>query len=64
VSSSGRLRGDQSNEGAAKELQVPIYPDVDVRRKRIGNDKRSAANLTRIVHAILRSPIGVLEMLK
>jgi hypothetical protein len=48
----------------AKTLQVPIYLDEDVRRKLLGKDKRAAANLTKIVNAILRSQIGVLEMLK
>jgi hypothetical protein len=48
----------------AKQLSVPIYLDEDVRRKLVGSDKRAAANLTKIVNAILRSQIGVLEMLK
>jgi hypothetical protein len=49
---------------SAKTLQVPIYLDEDVRRKLVGKDKRARANLTKIVNAILRSQIGVLEMLK
>jgi hypothetical protein len=48
----------------AKALEIPIYLDEDVRRKLVGNDKRGAANLTKVVNAILRSQIGVLEMLK
>ncbi|MGD0462500.1 MAG: hypothetical protein ABSB74_08430 [Tepidisphaeraceae bacterium] len=48
----------------AKTLQVPIYLDDDVRGKLLGKDKRAAANLTKIVNAILRSQIGVLEMPK
>jgi hypothetical protein len=48
----------------AKTLQIPIYLDEDVRRKLLGKDKRATANLTKIVNAILRSQIGVLEMLK
>jgi hypothetical protein len=48
----------------AKKLSIPIYLDEDVRRKLVGRDKRAAANLTKIVNAILRSQIGVLEMLK
>jgi hypothetical protein len=47
-----------------KTLQIPIYLDEDVRRKLLGKDKRGNANLTKIVNAILRSQIGVLEMLK
>jgi hypothetical protein len=48
----------------AKSLQIPIYLDDDVLRKLIGKDKRANANLTKIVNAILRSQIGVAEMLK
>ena len=48
----------------AKTLQIPIYLDEDVRRKLLGKDKRGIANLTKIVNAILRSQIGVVEMLK
>ena len=48
----------------AKTLQIPIYLDDDVRRKLLGKDKRAAADLTKIVNAILRSQIGVVEMLK
>jgi len=48
----------------AKTLQVPIYLDDDVRRKLAGKDKHAPANLTQIVNAILRSQIGVMEMLK
>jgi hypothetical protein len=47
-----------------KTLQIPIYLDEDVRRKLLGKDKRATANLTKIVNAILRSQIGVVEMLK
>jgi len=49
---------------STKTLQVPIYLDEDVRRKLVGKDKRAAADLTKIVNAILRSQIGVAEMLK
>jgi hypothetical protein len=48
----------------AKALQIPIYLDEDVRRKLVGKDKRDSANLTKIVNAILRSQIDVVEMLK
>jgi hypothetical protein len=48
----------------AKTLQIPIYLDEDVQRKLVGKDKRAAANLNKTVNAILRSQIGVLEMLK
>ena len=48
----------------ARTLQVPIYLDEDVRRKLVGKDERAGANLTKIVNAILRSQIGVLDMLK
>jgi hypothetical protein len=48
----------------AKQLQIPIYLDDDVRRKLLGKDKRAGADLSKIVNAILRSQIGVVEMLK
>ena len=48
----------------AKTLQIPIYLDDDVRRKLVGKGKRAAADVTKIVNAILRSQIGVAEMLK
>jgi hypothetical protein len=48
----------------AKTLQIPIYLDEDVRRKLVGKDERAAANLTKIVNAILRSQLGVVELLK
>ena len=48
----------------AKTLQVSIYLDDDVHRKLVGKGKRAAADVTKIVNAILRSQIGVAEMLK
>jgi hypothetical protein len=48
----------------ASTLQIPIYLDEDVRRKLMGKDKRATADLTKIVNVILRSQIGVVEMLK
>ena len=48
----------------AQSLQIPIYLDQDVQRKLVGRDKRAAANLTKIVNAILRSQMDVVEMLK
>ena len=48
----------------AKTLQIPIYLHEDVRRKLVGKDKRGTADLTKIVNAILRSQISVVEMLK
>jgi hypothetical protein len=48
----------------AKSLQIPIYLDDDVQRKLVGKDRRGNANLSKIVNAILRSQIGVVEMLK
>jgi hypothetical protein len=48
----------------AKTLQIPIYLDDDVRRKLVGKDQRANASLSKIVNAILRSQIGVVEMLK
>jgi hypothetical protein len=48
----------------AKSLQIPIYLDEDVQRKLVGKDKRGGANLTKVVNAILRSQMGVVEMLK
>jgi hypothetical protein len=48
----------------AKQLQIPIYLDEDVRRKLVGKDGRANTCLSKIVNAILRSQIGVVEMLK
>jgi hypothetical protein len=48
----------------AKQLQIPIYLDEDVRRKLVGKVQRDNTNLSKIVNAILRSQIGVVEMLK
>ncbi|HEX4054918.1 MAG TPA: hypothetical protein VHX86_11690 [Tepidisphaeraceae bacterium] len=48
----------------AKTLQVPIYLDDDVRQKLLGKNRHAGANLTKLVNAILRSQMGVVEMLK
>jgi len=48
----------------AKQLRVPIYLDVDVQRKLVGKDSRSGTDLSKLVNEILRSQIGVLEMLR
>jgi hypothetical protein len=48
----------------AKQLQIPIYLDDDVRRKLVGKDKRATTDLTKIVNAILRSQINLAEMLR
>ena len=48
----------------AKTLRVPVYLDTDVQKKLMGNDDRVDADLSKLVNAILRSQIGVAEMLK
>jgi len=47
----------------AKTLRIPIYLDDDVQRKLTAKGKRNG-DLSKLVNAILRSEIGVAEMLK
>ena len=47
-----------------KTLRIPIYLDQDVQRNLVGLKKRANGDLSKIVNAILRSQIGVAEMLK
>ena len=48
----------------AKTLHIPIYLDDDVRRKLIGKGKRGGIDLNKVVNSILRSQIGVVDILK
>jgi hypothetical protein len=48
----------------AKSLRIPIYLDPDVQRKLVGSDSRSPQKVSKLVNSILRSQIGVIEMLK
>lgn len=43
---------------------VPIYLDEDVQSRLIGAENRAAADVSKLVNEILRSQIGLLEMLK
>ena len=47
----------------AASLRIPVYLDADVRRKLLGAAKRRR-NVSKLVNSILRSQIGVLELLK
>ena len=48
----------------AKSLRIPVYLDPDVQRKLFGDDKHQKRNLSKLVNSILRSQIGVSDMLK
>ena len=48
----------------ASSLRIPIFLDEDVQRKLLRTEKRGNADLSKVVNAILRSQIGVVEMLK
>jgi hypothetical protein len=49
---------------SAKSLRVPIYLDTDVQQKLVAGGKSAKKDLSKIVNAILRSHIGVAEMLR
>ena len=48
----------------AGQLTIPIYLDADVQKKLIGKKKGTSQNLSKLVNEILRSQIGMAEMLK
>jgi hypothetical protein len=48
----------------AKSLRIPIYLDNDVHRGLIRKDNRANSDISKLVNAILRSQIGVMDMMK
>lgn len=48
----------------AKSLRIPIYLDADVQQKLVAKEKLAKKDLSKVVNAVLRSHLGVAEMLR
>jgi hypothetical protein len=49
---------------SVKSLRIPFYLDDDVQRKLTAGRRQSNGHLSKLVNKILRSQIGVPELLK